>query len=59
MTVVDYKTGAIAKSAGEYLADVLDFSEFQLPFYYWARTAAGDNVTRLSLVPPCGRALAE
>jgi hypothetical protein len=30
---------------------VLDFSEFQLPFYYWARTAAGDNVTRLSLVP--------
>jgi RecB family exonuclease len=51
VTVVDYKTGAIAKSAGEYLADVLDFSEFQLPFYYWARTAAGDNVTRLSLVP--------
>jgi RecB family exonuclease len=51
VTVVDYKTGAIAKSAGEYLADVLAFSEFQLPFYYWARTAAGDNVTRLSLVP--------
>jgi RecB family exonuclease len=51
VTVVDYKTGAIAKSAGEYLADVLSFSEFQLPFYYWARTAAGDNVTRLSLVP--------
>jgi RecB family exonuclease len=51
VTVVDYKTGAIAKSAGEYLADVLAFREFQLPFYYWARTAAGDNVTRLSLVP--------
>jgi RecB family exonuclease len=51
VTVVDYKTGAIAKSAGEYLADVLAFTEFQLPFYYWARTAAGDNVTRLSLVP--------
>jgi RecB family exonuclease len=51
VTVVDYKTGAIAKSAGEYLADVLAFHEFQLPFYYWARTAAGDNVTRLSLVP--------
>jgi RecB family exonuclease len=51
VTVVDYKTGAIAKSAGEYLADVLSFSEFQLPFYYWARTAAGDKVTRLSLVP--------
>ena len=51
VTVVDYKTGAIAKSAGEYLNDVLAFQEFQLPFYYWARTAAGDNVTRLSLVP--------
>jgi RecB family exonuclease len=51
VTVVDYKTGAIAKSAGEYLADVLAFTEFQLPFYYWARTAAGDTVTRLSLVP--------
>ena len=51
VTVVDYKTGAIAKNAGEYLADVLAFREFQLPFYYWARTAAGDNVTRLSLVP--------
>jgi RecB family exonuclease len=51
VTVVDYKTGAIAKSAGEYLADVLAFHEFQLPFYYWARTAAGDKVTRLSLVP--------
>ena len=51
VTVVDYKTGAIAKSAGEYLTDVLAFREFQLPFYYWARTAAGDTVTRLSLVP--------
>jgi hypothetical protein len=51
VTVVDYKTGAIAESAGEYLADVLAFREFQLPFYYWARTAAGDRVTRLSLVP--------
>ena len=51
ITVVDYKTGAIAKSANEYLADVLAFREFQLPFYYWARTAAGDRVTRLSLVP--------
>jgi RecB family exonuclease len=51
VTVVDYKTGAIAKSAGEYLDDVLAFTEFQLPFYYWARTAAGDRVTRLSLVP--------
>jgi RecB family exonuclease len=51
VTVVDYKTGAIAKSANEYLDDVLAFAEFQLPFYYWARTAAGDTVTRLSLVP--------
>jgi len=51
VTVVDYKTGAIAKSANEYLADVLALREFQLPFYYWARTAAGDTVTRLSLVP--------
>ena len=51
VTVVDYKTGAIAKSASEYLDDVLAFAEFQLPFYYWARNAAGDRVTRLSLVP--------
>jgi RecB family exonuclease len=51
VTVVDYKTGAIAKSAGEYLADVLAFRDFQLPFYYWARTEAGDRVTRLALVP--------
>jgi len=51
VTVVDYKTGAIALSAGEYLADVRAFHEFQLPFYYWARTAAGDVVTRLALVP--------
>jgi hypothetical protein len=27
------------------------FREFQLPFYYWAREAAGDVVTRLALVP--------
>jgi RecB family exonuclease len=51
VTVVDYKTGSIAKSAAEYLADVLAFREFQLPFYYWARTLAGDRVTRLALVP--------
>jgi RecB family exonuclease len=51
VTVVDYKTGAIAKSAAEYLADVIAFRDFQLPFYYWARTAAGDRVTRLALVP--------
>ena len=51
VTVVDYKTGAIANSANDYLADVLAFRDFQLPFYYWARTAAGDRVTRLALVP--------
>jgi RecB family exonuclease len=51
VTVVDYKTGSIASSGSEYLTDVLDFREFQLPFYYWARTAAGDRVTRLALVP--------
>ena len=47
----DYKTGAIAKSASEYLADVLAFRDFQLPFYYWARTLSGDRVSRLALVP--------
>jgi RecB family exonuclease len=51
VTVVDYKTGSIATSAEEYLDDVRAFREFQLPFYYWARTAAGDVVTRLALVP--------
>ncbi len=38
VTVVDYKTGAIATSAEDYLAEVRAFREFQLPFYYWART---------------------
>ena len=51
VTVVDYKTGSIATSADEYLEDVRAFREFQLPFYYWARTEAGDVVTRLALVP--------
>ena len=51
VTVVDYKTGSIAMSADEYLTDVRAFREFQLPFYYWARTAAGDVVTRLALIP--------
>lgn len=51
VTVVDYKTGSIATSAQEYLDDVRAFREFQLPFYYWARTAAGDVVTRLALIP--------
>jgi hypothetical protein len=51
VTVVDYKTGSIAESADEYREKVANFLDFQLPFYYWARTAAGDRVTRLSLVP--------
>jgi hypothetical protein len=49
--VIDYKTGSIALSAAEYRDDVAAFREFQLPFYYWARTAAGDRVTKLALVP--------
>ncbi len=51
VTVVDYKTGNIAESAAEYRRRVADHVEFQLPFYYWARTEAGDRVTRLALVP--------
>jgi RecB family exonuclease len=51
VTVVDNKTGSIAESADAYREDVAKFVDFQLPFYYWARTAAGDRVTRLSLVP--------
>jgi RecB family exonuclease len=51
VTVVDYKTGSIAESASEYRDDVARFVDFQLPFYYWARTAQGDRVTRLSLLP--------
>ena len=49
--VVDYKTGSIATSAAEYCEKVRRFRDFQLPFYYWARTAAGDRVSRLVLIP--------
>jgi len=51
VTVIDYKTGSIATTAAEYRDEVLAFHEFQLPFYYWSRTAAGDRVTRLALIP--------
>ncbi len=51
VTVVDYKTGNIAESAEAYRAKVARFVEFQLPFYYFARTAAGDRVSRIALVP--------
>lgn len=49
--VVDYKTGSIAMSPAEYAEKVRRYKDFQLPFYYWARTAAGDRVTRLVLIP--------
>ncbi len=48
---MDYKTGSIAMSAAEYREKVRRFRDFQLPFYYWARTAAGDRVTKLVLIP--------
>lgn len=51
VTVIDYKTGSIAMSAAEYREKVRQFKDFQLPFYYWARTDAGDRVSRLALVP--------
>lgn len=51
VTVIDYKTGSIASSAAEYREKVRQFKDFQLPFYYWARTQAGDRVSRLALVP--------
>jgi RecB family exonuclease len=51
VSVIDYKTGTIATSAAEYRELVRDYADFQLPFYYWARKAAGDRVTRLVLLP--------
>ncbi len=51
VTVVDYKTGSIADSAERYRDKVARFIDFQLPFYYFARTATGDRVVRLALVP--------
>ncbi len=51
VSIYDYKTGSIATSAAEYRDKVREFRDFQLPFYYWARTALGDRVTRLALIP--------
>jgi len=51
VSIFDYKTGSIATTAAEYSEDVRTFADFQLPFYYWARTAAGDHVTTLALIP--------
>lgn len=51
VAIIDYKTGSIATSAAEYRDKVRRFKDFQLPFYYWARTAEGDRVARLALIP--------
>ena len=51
VAVIDYKTGSIATTAAQYREKVRLFKDFQLPFYYWARTAQGDRVSRLALVP--------
>lgn len=51
ITVVDYKTGSIATTPAEYRENIRTFRDFQLPFYYWARTAQGDRVSRLALIP--------
>ncbi len=53
--VVDYKTGSIATSPAEYAEKVRAYADFQLPFYYWARTAAGDRVTHLVLISAARR----
>lgn len=51
VAVIDYKTGTIATSAAEYREKIRQFKDFQLPFYYWARTAQGDRVSKLALLP--------
>ncbi len=51
VAVIDYKTGTIATSAAEYREKIRQFKDFQLPFYYWARTAQGDRVWKLALLP--------
>lgn len=51
VSVIDYKTGQIAMNAHEYRELLREDGDFQLPFYYWVRSAAGDRVTRLVLLP--------
>jgi RecB family exonuclease len=51
ISIVDYKTGSIAATAVEYRDKIRSFGDFQLPFYYWARTVEGDRVSRLALIP--------
>ncbi|HVA36056.1 MAG TPA: PD-(D/E)XK nuclease family protein [Candidatus Dormibacteraeota bacterium] len=50
VTIVDYKTGSVPESAHAYRAKVRAGQDFQLPFYYWARRAAGDRVASLALI---------
>ena len=51
VTVFDYKTGSIAESAAEYRRAINNDSEFQLSYYYWAQTMAGETVRSIALVP--------
>jgi RecB family exonuclease len=51
LTVLDYKTGKIAEYASSYRQEIAAFVEFQLPFYYWSQTAAGERVSKLALIP--------
>jgi RecB family exonuclease len=51
VAVIDYKTGNISATPAEYVEKIHGFRDFQLPFYYWARTSEGDRVTRLVLIP--------
>jgi RecB family exonuclease len=51
VNVVDYKTGRIAMSPSDYADKIRRYLDFQLPFYYWARTAEGDRVAKLVLIP--------
>jgi RecB family exonuclease len=51
VSIFDYKTGSIAATAAEYREKIRQFRDFQLPFYYWARVAAGDRVWRIALIP--------
>jgi len=50
VTIYDYKTGRIASSAAEYLADVRSGDESQLPLYYFMCRATGSEVGRVALV---------
>ena len=51
VTLIDYKTGNIAEDAATYRAKIAEGKDFQLPFYYWAQSAAGERVASIALVP--------